>query len=140
MANCGAMPSRGISAITMEVMYRKNVHWRWGSGYDDQRYVQGSWKTLSWGMKDGALELALHRPPCNEIGTAMLEDLERLRGAGIGGGECERADHLQQAAGWILGRCRFTRALRGGDFTDGGRTSGRRAGVSGANSLGDEQD
>jgi enoyl-CoA hydratase/carnithine racemase len=33
-------------------------------------------KTLSWEIKDGALELALHHPPGNEIGTAMLADLE----------------------------------------------------------------
>ena len=33
-------------------------------------------KALSWAMKDGALELALDQPPCNEIGTAMLEELE----------------------------------------------------------------
>src|ERR1700676_469022 len=33
-------------------------------------------KALSWEMKDGALELALDQPPCNEIGTAMLEELE----------------------------------------------------------------
>src|SRR6202163_1306687 len=33
-------------------------------------------KALSWAMKDGALELALDQPPCNEIGTEMLEELE----------------------------------------------------------------
>lgn len=35
-------------------------------------------KTLSWELKDGILELALHHAPCNEIGTAMLDDLERF--------------------------------------------------------------
>lgn len=35
-------------------------------------------KTLSWEVKDGTIELALHRPPCNEIGTAMLGDLEQF--------------------------------------------------------------
>lgn len=35
-------------------------------------------KTLSWELKDGTIELALHHPPCNEIGTAMLEDLEQF--------------------------------------------------------------
>jgi enoyl-CoA hydratase len=29
-------------------------------------------------MKEGTIELALHHPPCNEIGTAMLEDLEQF--------------------------------------------------------------
>lgn len=33
-------------------------------------------QTLSWELKYGALELALHHPPCNEIGTAMLAELE----------------------------------------------------------------
>jgi enoyl-CoA hydratase/carnithine racemase len=33
-------------------------------------------KTLSWEINDGALELALHHPPANEIGTAMLAELE----------------------------------------------------------------
>jgi enoyl-CoA hydratase/carnithine racemase len=33
-------------------------------------------KTLSWRLSDGVVELALDRPPANEIGLAMLEDLE----------------------------------------------------------------
>jgi len=35
-------------------------------------------ETLSWEAKDGVLELALHRQPCNEIGSATLEELERF--------------------------------------------------------------
>ncbi len=35
-------------------------------------------KTLSWRLADGVVELALNRPPTNEIGLAMLEDLERF--------------------------------------------------------------
>jgi len=35
-------------------------------------------KSLSWRAADGVIELALHRAPANEIGLAMLEDLERL--------------------------------------------------------------
>ena len=35
-------------------------------------------KTLSWRLSDGIVELALDRPPANEIGLAMLEDLERF--------------------------------------------------------------
>jgi enoyl-CoA hydratase len=34
--------------------------------------------TLSWTLADGVVELALHREPCNEIGSATLEDLERF--------------------------------------------------------------
>ncbi len=35
-------------------------------------------RTLSWELKDGTIELSLDHPPCNEIGTAMLEDLEQF--------------------------------------------------------------
>jgi enoyl-CoA hydratase len=33
-------------------------------------------QVLSWEFKDGAVELALHREPCNEIGSRTLEELE----------------------------------------------------------------
>jgi enoyl-CoA hydratase/carnithine racemase len=35
-------------------------------------------KTLGWQLVDGVVELALNRAPANEIGLAMLEDLERF--------------------------------------------------------------
>ncbi len=35
-------------------------------------------KTLRWKIADGVIELALDRAPANEIGLAMLEDLERF--------------------------------------------------------------
>src|ERR1700730_6542317 len=35
-------------------------------------------KTLSWRLAEGVIELALDRPPANEIGLAMLDDLERF--------------------------------------------------------------
>jgi enoyl-CoA hydratase/carnithine racemase len=35
-------------------------------------------KTLSWELKSGIVELALHRDPCNEIGSLTLDDLERF--------------------------------------------------------------
>ena len=35
-------------------------------------------KTLSWRLADRVVELALNSPPANEIGVAMLEELERL--------------------------------------------------------------
>jgi enoyl-CoA hydratase/carnithine racemase len=37
-----------------------------------------SGETLSWELTDGCLELALHREPCNEIGSKTLEELERF--------------------------------------------------------------
>jgi enoyl-CoA hydratase len=33
-------------------------------------------QTLSWELKNGVIELALHREPCNEIGSSTLADLE----------------------------------------------------------------
>ncbi len=33
-------------------------------------------KCVSWGLKDGVVELALHREPCNEIGSLTLDELE----------------------------------------------------------------
>jgi enoyl-CoA hydratase/carnithine racemase len=34
--------------------------------------------TLSWELNDGLIELALHREPCNEIGSRTLEELEKF--------------------------------------------------------------
>lgn len=33
---------------------------------------------LSWGLSEGVIELAMHRPPANEIGPAMLTELEQF--------------------------------------------------------------
>jgi enoyl-CoA hydratase len=38
-------------------------------------------QTLSWDLKDGIVELVLHRGPCNEIGSASLAELEQLASA-----------------------------------------------------------
>jgi enoyl-CoA hydratase len=35
-------------------------------------------KTLSWQVVDGAIELSLHREPCNEIGLETLGELEQF--------------------------------------------------------------
>jgi enoyl-CoA hydratase len=35
-------------------------------------------RTLSWEVKEGTVELALHREPCNEIGSVTLEELEKF--------------------------------------------------------------
>src|ERR1700688_2249458 len=42
--------------------------------------VPGGWggTTLSWTCVDGVIELALHRAPCNELGSASLEELEKF--------------------------------------------------------------
>ena len=36
---------------------------------------------LSWSVSDGVIELALHREPCNELGSASLEELENFAAA-----------------------------------------------------------
>jgi len=36
---------------------------------------------LSWSLTDGVIELALHREPCNELGSASLEELENFAAA-----------------------------------------------------------
>src|ERR1700675_3214890 len=33
---------------------------------------------LSWTLNDGVIELALHRAPCNELGSGSLEELEQF--------------------------------------------------------------
>lgn len=35
-------------------------------------------QALSWELKDGVVEVALHREPCNEIGSLTLEELEKF--------------------------------------------------------------
>jgi enoyl-CoA hydratase len=35
-------------------------------------------QALSWAVKDGVIELVLHREPCNEIGSVCLEELEQF--------------------------------------------------------------
>jgi enoyl-CoA hydratase len=35
-------------------------------------------QTVSWELNNGVVELALHRQPCNEIGSLTLEELERF--------------------------------------------------------------
>lgn len=46
-------------------------------------------QTLSWGVSSGVIELALHRTPCNELGSLSLTELEQFVSA---------LDQLQQTA------------------------------------------
>jgi enoyl-CoA hydratase len=38
-------------------------------------------QALSWAVRDGVIELSLHREPCNEIGSLTLEELEKFAAA-----------------------------------------------------------
>ena len=87
-------------------------------------------KTLSWELKDGVIELALHHPPCNEIGTAMLEDLEQFVAAleSAEGKASALIIYSQREAG-IFSRRRSARALyaRALQLAAAERVSGVRA-------------
>jgi enoyl-CoA hydratase/carnithine racemase len=45
---------------------------------DTKSMNEFSGTTLSWKLSGGIVEVELHYAPCNEIGLAMLDDLERL--------------------------------------------------------------
>jgi enoyl-CoA hydratase/carnithine racemase len=53
-------------------------------------------QTISWTQTGTVVELALHHPPCNEIGAATLEELERFVG------EMGAASATPQAAALII--------------------------------------
>jgi enoyl-CoA hydratase len=38
-------------------------------------------KALSWRVREGVIEVALHREPCNELGSLSLEELEKFADA-----------------------------------------------------------
>jgi enoyl-CoA hydratase/carnithine racemase len=38
-------------------------------------------KALSWHVREGVIEVALHREPCNELGSLSLEELEKFADA-----------------------------------------------------------
>lgn len=62
-------------------------------------------KALSWRLSDGVVEVALDRPPANEIGLAMLDDLERLVAAlpGLESKASALILHSAQKAGFSAG-------------------------------------
>ncbi len=62
-------------------------------------------KTLSWRLADGVIELALDRPPANEIGLAMLEDLERFSCSlpALEAKSCALIIHSEQKVGFSAG-------------------------------------
>jgi enoyl-CoA hydratase/carnithine racemase len=85
-------------------------------------------EALSWELRDGVVELSLHREPCNEIGSATLDDLEKFVHA-LDGLE-ERAHaliiHSELKAGFCAGAdlrelYRRSQELARGDAVDGVR-------------------
>ncbi len=62
-------------------------------------------KTLSWQIVNGAIELTLHREPCNEIGSVVLDELESFTRAlpELAGESHALIVHSAQAAGFSAG-------------------------------------
>jgi enoyl-CoA hydratase len=62
-------------------------------------------RTLSWQIVNGAVELALHRDPCNEIGSLTLEELEKFAAAlpGLAREAHALIVHSTQKAGFSAG-------------------------------------
>ncbi|MGD0269361.1 MAG: enoyl-CoA hydratase/isomerase family protein, partial [Candidatus Sulfotelmatobacter sp.] len=58
----------------METTKDNNVR---GAGLESHSAVSAK-SALSWKLSDGVIELALHREPCNELGSASLDDLEKF--------------------------------------------------------------
>lgn len=60
---------------------------------------------LSWQLREGVLELELHRPPCNEMGAGMLAEVEKFAAALAAGTSEARAVVIYSslAAGFSAG-------------------------------------
>jgi enoyl-CoA hydratase len=61
-------------------------------------------QALSWNLKDGVIDLRLHRPPCNELGSLCLQELERFASA-LEGGLQSRAHALTISSELKCGFC-----------------------------------
>jgi enoyl-CoA hydratase/carnithine racemase len=90
--------------------------------------TQHQGKALSWEIRDGVLELALHYPPANEIGTSMLGELEMfVRALVVAEARCSAVIvYSRQAAGFSAGadlRELYERAV---PLTPAQRTAGVR--------------
>lgn len=92
-------------------------------------HVSEKTRTLSWELKDGTLELELHHPPGNEIGTAMLEDLEQFVAALEAAEEKAGAMivYSRQEAGFSAGADLRELYAASADLTAAHRVSGVRA-------------
>jgi len=59
----------------LETTKDNNVH---GARFESHSASQSPESALSWKLSGGVIELALHRGPCNELGSASLEELEKF--------------------------------------------------------------
>jgi len=85
-------------------------------------------RTLSWRLLDEIIEVALHREPCNEIGSTTLEEMEQLAGLLEGGSPAVRAliFHSQIPAGFSAGADLRESYKRVQELTASQRTAGIR--------------
>ena len=62
-------------------------------------------QALSWELRDGVVELAMHRAPCNEIGSLSLEELEKFAAEldGLNGEAHALIVHSTLASGFCAG-------------------------------------
>ncbi len=62
-------------------------------------------QALSWGLDGGVIELALHRAPCNEIGSLTLAELESFASAldDLESQACALIVHSEMASGFCAG-------------------------------------
>src|ERR1700675_186860 len=67
-------------------------------------------KSLCWHVADGVVELALDRAPANEIGIAMLEDLEQFTAS--------LPAHESHASALIIYRKQKAGSSAGGDLRE----------------------
>jgi enoyl-CoA hydratase/carnithine racemase len=85
-------------------------------------------KALSWKLDGGVVELAMDREPCNEIGTVMLEELERFTAALETAGDTARVVilHSTRACGFSAGADLRELYTRMQGLTPAGRAAGVR--------------
>jgi enoyl-CoA hydratase len=85
-------------------------------------------QTLSWQIVNGAVELALHRDPCNEIGSVTLEELEKFADAlpALANETHALIIHSTQKAGFSAGADLRELFQRGRDMEKGAALRGLR--------------
>lgn len=84
-------------------------------------------ETISWELRDGVVELALHHAPCNEIGTQTLEELERFAEALPGVGAGALIVHSTLPAGFSAGADLRELYRRGQELPPAGRMAAVRS-------------
>src|SRR5260370_2589178 len=85
-------------------------------------------RTLSWQIVNGAIELALHRDPCNEIGSLTLDELEKFAAAlpGLGNEVHALIVHSTLKAGFSAGADLRELFQRGQEMEKGAALRGER--------------